>query len=148
MGGHFVYRFVPLPFFGMGAHQLGNNITCLLHGHYIPQHDPLFPDEIQVVERRPGDSSACQADGIQHRGGGENTGAAHSYGDIPEDGLFLFGREFVGRFYGIVPEDICNNITSFTSGLAVAALALFMLHQLGAFDKIGLWKKNRRENRK
>ena len=60
----------------------------------------------------------------------------------------LFGSEFVGRFYGVVPEDICNNITSFTSGLAVAALALYMLHQLGAFDKIGLWKKNRRENRK
>jgi hypothetical protein len=60
----------------------------------------------------------------------------------------LFGSEFVGRFYGVVPEDICNNITSFTSGLAVAAFALYMLHQLGAFDKIGLWKKSRRENRK
>ncbi len=58
----------------------------------------------------------------------------------------LFGSEFVGLFYGIVPEDICNGITSFTSGLAVAALVLYALHQLGAFDKIGLWKKNRRGN--
>ena len=57
----------------------------------------------------------------------------------------LFGSDFVGVFYGIVPETICDNITSFTSGLSVAALALYALHQLGAFDKIGMWKKNRRE---
>ena len=60
----------------------------------------------------------------------------------------LFGSDFVGLFYGIVPENICNNITSFTFGLADAALALYILHQLGAFDKIGLWKKNHRENKK
>ena len=59
----------------------------------------------------------------------------------------LFGSEFVGQFYGIVPVDICDGITSFTYGLAVAALALYMLQQLGAFDKIGLWKKNRRESK-
>ena len=60
----------------------------------------------------------------------------------------LFGSDSAGLFYGVVPENICDNITSFTSGLAVAALALYMLHQLGAFDKIGLWKKNRRENKR
>ena len=60
----------------------------------------------------------------------------------------LFGSEFVGRFYGIVPVDSCDGITSFSSGLTVAAFAFYILHQLGAFDKIGLWKKKRRERKK
>ena len=59
----------------------------------------------------------------------------------------LFGRDFVGRFYGIVPENICDHITAFTSGLAVAALAFYILHQLGALDKISLWKKSCIQNK-
>ena len=59
----------------------------------------------------------------------------------------LFGSEHKGHFYGIVPENICSNITSFTIGIAVAALVLYALHCLGALDKIGQWKKSRRENK-
>ena len=50
--------------------------------------------------------------------------------------------------YGTVPEDICDNITSFTSGLTAAGLVLYFLHLLGAFDKVGQWKKKYRENRR
>lgn len=59
----------------------------------------------------------------------------------------LFGSDYVGVLYGTVPEDICNNITSFASGLTVAGLVLYFLHLLGAFDKVGQWKKNCRENK-
>ena len=44
--------------------------------------------------------------------------------------------------------DICNNITSFTSGLTAAGLVLYFLHLLGAFDKVGQWKKKCRENKR
>ncbi len=59
----------------------------------------------------------------------------------------LFGDEHKGRLNGIISADICNIIMSFVCGLAVAALALYALHCLGAFDKIGKWKKNRRGNK-
>lgn len=59
----------------------------------------------------------------------------------------LFGSNYVGVLYGTVPEDICNNITSFTSGLTAAGLVLYFLHLLGAFDKVGQWKKKYRENK-
>mgnify|MGYP003301294537 CR=1 FL=1 len=57
----------------------------------------------------------------------------------------LFGSEHKGRLNGIIPESICCDIMSFVIGLAIAALALYALHCLGTFDKIGQWKKNRRE---
>jgi len=60
-------------------------------------------------------------------------------------GYLLFGSEQKGRLNGIIPEEVCGNIMSFVIGLAVASLALYALHCLGAFDKIGQWKKNRRE---
>lgn len=60
----------------------------------------------------------------------------------------LFGSNYVGVLYGTVPEDICNNITSFTSGLTAAGLVLYFLHLLGAFDKVGQWKKKCRENKR
>ncbi len=59
----------------------------------------------------------------------------------------LFGDEHKGRLNGIISADICSIIMSFVCGLAVAALALYALHCLGAFDKIGQWKKNRRGNK-
>ena len=59
----------------------------------------------------------------------------------------LFGSEHKGRLNGIIPEAICGDIMSFVIGLSVASLALYALHCLGAFDKIGQWKKNRRENK-
>lgn len=59
----------------------------------------------------------------------------------------LFGSEYKGRFYGIVPEAVCNNIMEFTCGLAFVAIVLYALHCLGVFDKIGQWKKKRRENK-
>ena len=59
----------------------------------------------------------------------------------------LFGSEHKGRLNGIIPEAICGNIMSFVIGLSVASLALYALHCLGAFDKIGQWKKKRRENK-
>ena len=57
----------------------------------------------------------------------------------------LFGSEHKGRLNGMIPETVCDNIMSFVIGLAVASLALYALHCLGAFEKIGQWKKNRRE---
>ena len=60
----------------------------------------------------------------------------------------LFGSDYVGVLYGTVPEDICDNITSFTSGLTAAGLVLYFLHLLGAFDKVGQWKKKCRENKR
>lgn len=59
----------------------------------------------------------------------------------------LFGSEHKGRLNGIIPEAICGDIMSCVCGLAVASLALYALHCLGAFDKIGKWKKSRRENK-
>ena len=59
----------------------------------------------------------------------------------------LFGSEHKGRLNGIIPEAICSAIMSFVCGLAVAVLGLYALHCLGVFDKIGQWKKNRRENK-
>jgi len=59
----------------------------------------------------------------------------------------LFGSEHKGRLNGIIPEAICSDIMSFVCGLAVAALGLYALHCLGAFDKIGQWKKTRKENK-
>ena len=58
----------------------------------------------------------------------------------------LFGSEHKGRFNGIIPEAICSDIMSFVCGLAVAALGLYALHCLGAFDKISQWKKRHKEN--
>ena len=60
----------------------------------------------------------------------------------------LFGGEHKGRLNGIIPEAICGDIMSFVIGLSVASLALYALHCLGAFDKIGQWKKARRENKR
>ena len=60
----------------------------------------------------------------------------------------LFGSEHKGRLNGIIPEAICDYIMSFVIGLSVASLALYALHCLGAFDKIGQWKKARRENKR
>ena len=60
----------------------------------------------------------------------------------------LFGSERKGRLNGIIPEAICGDIMSFVIGLSVASLALYALHCLGAFDKIGQWKKARRENKR
>ena len=60
----------------------------------------------------------------------------------------LFGSEHKGRLNGIIPEAICGDIMSFVIGLSVASLALYALHCLGAFDKIGQWKKARRENKR
>ena len=60
----------------------------------------------------------------------------------------LFGSEHIGRLNGIIPEAICSDIMSFVIGLSVASLALYALHCLGAFDKIGQWKKARRENKR
>ena len=60
----------------------------------------------------------------------------------------LFGSEHKGRLNGMIPEAVCGNIMSFVIGLAVASLALYALHCMGAFDKISQWKKNRRENSK
>ena len=60
----------------------------------------------------------------------------------------LFGSEHKGRLNGIIPETICGDIMSFVIGLSVASLALYALHCLGAFDKIGQWKKSRRENKR
>ena len=60
-------------------------------------------------------------------------------------GYLLFGSEHKGRLNGIIPEAVCGNIMLFVIGLAVASLVLYALHCLGAFDKIGQWKKNRRE---
>ena len=60
----------------------------------------------------------------------------------------LFGSNYIGVLYGTVPEDICDNITSFTSGLTAAGLVLYFLHLLGAFDKVGQWKKKCRENKR
>lgn len=57
----------------------------------------------------------------------------------------LFGSEHKGHLNGIISEAICDGIMSFVCGLAVAALGLYALHCLGAFDKIGQWKKNRNE---
>lgn len=59
----------------------------------------------------------------------------------------LFGSEHKGHLNGMIPETICSDIMSFVCGLSVAAFALYILHCLGAFDKVGLWKKNRRENK-
>ncbi len=59
----------------------------------------------------------------------------------------LFGREHKGRLNGIIPEAICGDIMSFVCGLAVASLVLYALHCLGAFDKIGQWKKNRKSRK-
>ncbi len=58
----------------------------------------------------------------------------------------LLGSGHKGRLNGIISSDICSGICSFVYGLAVAALALYALHCLGAFDKIGQWKKSRRSN--
>ena len=58
----------------------------------------------------------------------------------------LFGSAYQGRLYGIVPENICSDIMSFAIGLSVAALALYALHCLGAFDTISQQKKKRRGN--
>lgn len=58
----------------------------------------------------------------------------------------LFGNEHKGHLNGVIPDAICGDIMSFVTGLAVASLALYALHCLGAFDKIGQWKKNRRGN--
>ena len=60
----------------------------------------------------------------------------------------LFGSEHKGRLNGIIPKAVCGDIMSFVIGLSVASLALYALHCLGAFDKIGQWKKNRRENKR
>ena len=59
----------------------------------------------------------------------------------------LFGSEHKGRLNGIIPEAVCSDIMLFVCGLAVAALGLYALNCLGAFDKIGQWKKSYRENK-
>ena len=59
----------------------------------------------------------------------------------------LFGSEHKGRLNGIIPEAICGDIMSFVCGLAVASLALYAAHCLGLFDKIGLWKKSRKDKK-
>jgi transcriptional regulator with XRE-family HTH domain len=59
----------------------------------------------------------------------------------------LFGSEHKGRLNGIIPGAICGDIMSFVCGLAVASLVLYALHCLGAFDKIGQWKKNRKSRK-
>ena len=62
--------------------------------------------------------------------------------------LAVCHRLHKGRLNGIIPETICGDIMSFVIGLSVASLALYALHCLGAFDKIGQWKKSRRENKR
>lgn len=57
----------------------------------------------------------------------------------------LFGSEHKGILNGMIPEEICGDIMSFVIGLAIAALALYALHCLGAFETIGTWKKRRKE---
>lgn len=57
----------------------------------------------------------------------------------------LFGSEHKGKLNGIIPESICADIMSFAIGLSIAALGLYALHCLGAFDKISHWKKSRRK---
>lgn len=59
----------------------------------------------------------------------------------------LFGGEHKGRLYGIVSEVICGNVMSFVCDLAVASLALYALHCLGTFDKIGQWKKSHKRKK-
>ena len=58
----------------------------------------------------------------------------------------LFGSEHKGRLNGIIPEAICSNIMAFVIGLAIAALGLYALHCLGAFDKVGQWKRKFKKN--
>ena len=60
-------------------------------------------------------------------------------------GYLLFGGEHKGHLNGIIPEAICGSIMSLFIGLAVASLALYALHCLGVFNKIGQWKKSHRE---
>ena len=60
----------------------------------------------------------------------------------------LFGSEHKGRLNGIIPETVRADIMSFVIGLSVASLALYALHCLGVFDKIGQWKRSRRENKR
>ncbi len=59
----------------------------------------------------------------------------------------LFGSEHKGRLNGIISEAICGDIMSFVCGLAAASLVLYALHCLGAFDKIGQWKENRKSKK-
>lgn len=54
----------------------------------------------------------------------------------------LFGSEHKGRLNGIVPETLCGDIMSFAIGLAAASLVLYALHCLGAFEKLGQWKRS------
>ena len=61
-------------------------------------------------------------------------------------GYLLFGSEHKGRLNGIIPEAICSNIMAFVIGLAIAALGLYALHCLGAFDKVGQWKRKFKKN--
>ena len=59
----------------------------------------------------------------------------------------LFASWHVGRLYGIVPENICSGIISFSCGLDAAVLVLYAVQSLGLFNKISRWKRKRRENK-
>ena len=59
----------------------------------------------------------------------------------------LFEGETKGMLNGIIPESACHNIMMFSQGLAIAVLALNIMHLMGVFDKIGQWKRNRKSDK-
>lgn len=58
----------------------------------------------------------------------------------------LFNHESLGLLVGVVPENICGNIIVIVTSAAVVGAVALGLYSLGAFDRIGQRKRERREN--
>ena len=58
----------------------------------------------------------------------------------------LFNHESLGLLVGVVPENICSNIIVIVTSAAVVGAVALGLYSLGAFDRIGQRKRERREN--
>ena len=53
-----------------------------------------------------------------------------------------------GYLNGVIPSEVCSEILWLTIGVTAAFVVLNLLHSHGVFEKMALWKKNRRKSKR
>ena len=81
----------------MRAHDLGNDVPCLLHGHHVPDANVALTDKLQVVQRCTRDRGSRKTNGREHGRRRQHTRPAHRNRDVQELGLLLLGRKLIGH---------------------------------------------------
>ena len=75
-------------------HDLGDDLSGLLHHHRVADANVLLGDIVLVVQGGKGNGGARQTNGLQLRLGGQNAGAAHLDHDVPDAGGLALRRVF------------------------------------------------------